>query len=42
MSNIMQKPNPALFQPPRQDVTVKRSLNREQRRRDLIKITMEN
>lgn len=39
MSNIMQNPKPNLYKP-NQDL--KKSLNREQRRRDLIKITVEN
>ena len=39
MSNIMQNPKPNLYNP---NLDYKRSLNREQRRRDLIKITVEN
>mmetsp|Transcript_12980 Transcript_12980/g.21947 ORF Transcript_12980/g.21947 Transcript_12980/m.21947 type:complete len:130 (+) Transcript_12980:235-624(+) len=39
MSNIMQNPKPSLYNPGQGQ---KKSLNREQRRRDLIKITVEN
>lgn len=39
MSNIMQNPKPSLYNPPANE---KRSLNRDRRRRDLVKITMEN
>jgi hypothetical protein len=39
MSNIMQNPKPNLYNPNNE---YKKSLNREQRRRDLIKITVEN
>jgi hypothetical protein len=39
MSNIMQNPKPNLYNP---NAEYKKSLNREQRRRDLIKITVEN
>lgn len=39
MSNIMQNPKPNLYNP---NKDMKKSLNREQRRKDLIKITVEN
>ena len=39
MSNIMQNPKPNLYNP---NTDMKKSLNREQRRKDLIKITVEN
>lgn len=39
MSNIMQNPKPQLYSLPNNG---KKSLNREKRRRDLVKITMEN
>jgi len=39
MSNIMQDPKPKLYNPKRFEVG---SLNREKRKRDLVKITVEN
>jgi hypothetical protein len=42
MSNIMQNPRPNLFKPAQINPLAKRSLNREQRRKDLVKITIEN
>ena len=39
MSNIMQNPKPSLYNP---DGKPKKSLNREKRRQDLVKITLEN
>jgi hypothetical protein len=39
MSNIMQNPKPSLYAP---DAKPKKSLNREKRRQDLVKITLEN
>jgi len=42
MSNIMQNPKPKLFNPAPLYPNSKRSLNREKRRKELIKITIEN
>ena len=52
MSNIMQNPKPSLYNPRKRfyfdfkkkviALNEKRSLNRDRRRRDLVKITMEN
>ena len=39
MSNIMQKPKPSLYNP---KIVVKPSMNRDIRRKELIKITIEN
>lgn len=39
MSNIMQKPKPSLYNP---KIVIKPSMNREIRRKELIKITIEN
>jgi E3 ubiquitin-protein ligase TRIP12 len=40
MSNIMQSNKPSLYKPP--SAISKKSLNREKRRRELVKITIEN
>ena len=45
MSNIMQNPKPQLYNMPgliNHGPGVKKSLNREKRRRELVKITQEN
>ena len=39
MSNIMQKQQPSLYKPP---IKPKTSLNRDIRRKELVKITLEN
>lgn len=43
MSNIMQSNKPSLYQPTNNAIVAsKKSLNRERRRRELVKITIEN
>lgn len=42
MSNIMQKQKPSLYRPPETQVMMKRSLNRNRRKIEFEKITLEN